>query len=161
MKISKGNPILVSSCLTGINCRYDGRNKLNSRVINFLKGKIYVTVCPELFSGFTIPHLPSEISGGDGKDVLIGKAKVVNSQGVDVTAEYIRGALITLEIAKKKGVLSAILKDRSPACGVSFIHKGKFKGELKKGIGVTAAVLMNNGIKVLSEELNCPGTDPD
>jgi len=144
--------ILVSACLTGTKCRYNGGHKLSPEVMGFLKGKEFISICPELLSGFSVPHPPSEIIGGNGKDVLEGNAKVVNVDGTDVTGEYIQGALLTLKSAVENSVNIAILKEKSPACGVNYIHNGKFRGELTGGNGVTAAILDKHGIKVFSEK---------
>lgn len=133
---------LVSKCLLGENCKYNGTNNKNEAVISFLKDKNYISVCPECLGGLTIPRNPSEISG----------EKVISSLGDDVTDMFKKGAEKTLEIAKINNVNIAILKQRSPSCGCGFIYDGTFSKTVKKGNGVTADLLLKNNIKILTEE---------
>ena len=104
-----------------------------------------------LLGGLDTPRSPAEIQGGDGFDVLCGKAKVVNKAGEDVTAQYVKGAEIVLELCKKYGVTEAVLKEKSPSCGCGRIYDGTFTGTLTDGDGVTAALMKENGIKVYGE----------
>ena len=90
--------------------------------------------------------------GGDGDDVLDGKAKVITKYGKDVTDAFIKGAYETLNIALETGATTVILKERSPSCGGTMIYSGEFNGKKKDGHGVTAALLKRNGIKIFSEE---------
>jgi len=143
---------LVSACLVGINCMYDGKNKLNSKVFKkFRKGEL-IPVCPEQLGGLPTPREIQEIVAGQGEDVLKGKAKVMTASGRDVTKNFIRGAEETLMIAKSLGIKEAVLKSRSPSCGCKQIYDGSFSGKLKRGEGVTAAILKNNGVKVVTEK---------
>lgn len=144
--------VLISACLLGVNCKYNGKNNLKEEVKKHLKEQNIVPICPEQLGGLSTPRLPAEIKGGNGEDVLKGKAKVINIDGVDVTAEFIKGAYETLKIAKSLGATKAILKARSPSCGYGQIYNGSFKGVLSAGSGVTTALLMQNGIEVCSEE---------
>ena len=149
-KISNGVK-LVSACLLGVNCRYNGKNKLNKKIVEFCQKEKCLAVCPEAFGKLPIPRQPAEIFEGDGKDVLIGKAKVKNKNGKDVTKEFILGANKCLKLAKAFKVKEVILKSNSPSCGSGKIYDGTFSGKLKKGDGVTAALLKQNRIKVKTE----------
>ncbi|WP_313798949.1 DUF523 domain-containing protein [Cytobacillus sp.] len=144
--------ILVSSCLAGLEVRYNGTHSLDHRISKLVGENKAVTICPELLGGFLTPREPAEIVGGDGGDVLDGKAKVVEKSGKDVTELYIKGAYATLEKAKKINATAVVLKENSPSCGSSMIYNGEFKGKKIVGNGVTSALLKRNGLQVLSEE---------
>ncbi|MCG8539931.1 MAG: DUF523 domain-containing protein [Clostridia bacterium] len=144
--------ILVSACLLGLDCRYDGSNVLNRELMDFLKGKEYTVVCPEQLGGLTTPRKPCEIVGGDGSSVLEGISKVVDNQGRDVSKQFIKGAEETLKIIKLYNIKTAILKSGSPSCGSINIHDGSFSGKLIRGKGVTTALLEQNSIVVLTEK---------
>lgn len=144
--------IVVSACLVGENCKYSGGNNKNETVLEYLKDKEYITICPECSGGLSTPREPAEIIGGEGKDVIEGKCEVVSRIGVNVTKEYMKGAQISLEEAKKYYVELVILKEGSPSCGVNKIHNGEFKGIKIDGKGVTAALFEKNGIKIISEK---------
>lgn len=144
--------ILVSSCLAGLKVRYNGTDSLDNRIQKLLSENKAITVCPELLGGFPIPREPAEIVGGDGEDVLNGKAIVVEKSGRDVSDLYVNGAYVTLKKAQELGATTIILKDYSPSCGSSMIYNGEFKGNKVTGIGVTTALLRRNGLKVISEE---------
>lgn len=141
---------LVSACLLGERCRYDGSSKPNREVILLSKKEELIAVCPERLGGLDTPREPSEITGGDGNDVLEGRARVVSKDGKDVSENFVRGAHAVLEVAQKKGITEALLKSKSPSCGCGKIHDGTFSGKLKEGDGVTAALLKKNGIGVVS-----------
>lgn len=136
----------------GINCKYNGKNNENPRLIKLLEEKGFLPVCPEELGGLTTPRLPAEIQGGEGKDVLDGRAKVINVEGEDVTEQFIRGAEETVKLAKNMDVHFAVLKARSPSCGAGDIYDGSFSGRLTKGEGVTTALLKKHGIEVYTEE---------
>ncbi|HBT19969.1 MAG TPA: DUF523 domain-containing protein [Peptococcaceae bacterium] len=142
--------ILISACLIGINCKYNGGNN----ALSFLDKlpKCIIPICPEQLGGLPTPRPQAEIVCGDGSDVLEGNAKVITKNGVDVTKNFIFGAEQTLKIAQFCGAKEAILKSHSPSCGSGFIYDGSFKGKLKKGDGVAAALLKKNGIKVITEK---------
>lgn len=144
--------ILVSSCLAGLEVRYNGTHCLNQKIRQMLEQKKAITVCPELLGGFSTPREPAEIIDGDGADVLDGKAKVIEKSGRDVTDLYIEGAYITLRKAQELQVTAVVLKEYSPSCGSSMIYNGEFKGNKIPGDGVTSALLKRNGINVVSEE---------
>ena len=134
--------ILVSACLLGHACRYDGQSKPHAGVAELLKKHTLVPICPEVQGGLPTPRPPAEIQGN----------RVVNSEGRDVTDCYQRGAQAALELAKILSADTAILKQRSPSCGSGQIHNGKFDGGLVDGWGVTAQLLRDNGITVYSED---------
>ena len=142
--------ILVSSCLLGNNVKYSGGNNGHELLMKYRQ---YLTaVCPECLGELPIPRPPAELQGGDGHAVLAGRARVCNKEGLDVTGNFRQGARLALELAKKHGVRVAILKANSPSCGNVQIYNGKFDGGKITGAGVTAALLMENGIKVYSEK---------
>lgn len=139
---------IVSACLLGVNCNFEGKNWLNTEVLDeFKKGGLF-PVCPEVFGGLSVPRVPAEIQGGTGADVLSGKAKVVNMEGVDVTSQFLKGANEALRIAQAVGAKEALLTEKSPSCGCGKIFDGSFKDKFVTGDGVTAALFKNNCIKV-------------
>ena len=135
--------ILVSACLLGICCRYDGRGNPNDAVLSLLNRDdiTLIPVCPEQLGGLSTPRIPSERRG----------ERVVNRSGEDVTSQFIRGAEEALRIAKLYGCQVAVLKERSPSCGCGRIYDGTFSGKLTDGDGVTAELLRREGIKVYGE----------
>lgn len=124
---------LVSSCLTGLCTRYDNTIKHNTECSTFLKNHICIPICPEQLGGLSTPRTPANITGGDGHDVLQGKATVCSRDGTDLTAAFIHGAKQVLHIAESQAISGICLKARSPSCAVSGT------------IGVTAALLQQNG----------------
>ncbi|WP_040330188.1 DUF523 domain-containing protein [Clostridium ihumii] len=145
--------ILVSACLCGVNCKYNGENNLDERVLKLLQEGKAIPVCPEQLGGQETPRLAHEIVDGDGELVLKGEAKILSPDGKeDVTKEFVKGATETLNIAKNIGAQYAILKARSPSCGFGKIYDGTFSGNKIDGNGVTAELLHKNGIKIFTEE---------
>jgi len=144
--------ILVSSCLTGLKVRYNGTHNLDDRLAKLIEENKAVAVCPELLGELSIPREPAEIVGGDGEDVLGGKAKIMVKSGKDVTDPYIKGAYATLEMAKKLSATLVVLKENSPSCGSTMIYNGEFKNKKVVGNGVTSSLLKRNGFKVISEQ---------
>ncbi|MEG1254734.1 DUF523 domain-containing protein [Clostridium sp.] len=145
--------ILVSGCLCGINCKYDGKNNLNERVLELMRQGKAIPVCPEQLGGQQTPRVAHEIIDGDGAMVLDGKCRVMGTDiNDDVTAEFIKGAEETLNIAKQMNINVAILKARSPSCGKAMIYDGTFSGEKKPGNGVAAELLIRNNIKIYTED---------
>ncbi|MEH7336920.1 DUF523 domain-containing protein [Neobacillus drentensis] len=144
--------ILVSSCLAGLEVRYNGSHSVDNRIRKWLQENKVITVCPELLGGFLTPREPAEIIGGDGEDVLDGKAKVVEKSGRDVTELYIKGAYDTFRKAKEVNATIIVLKEYSPSCGSTMIYNGEFKAKKVVGNGVTTALLKRNGLRVISEE---------
>lgn len=143
--------LLVSSCLAGKACRYDGTSCLQERIQQLSEDNLAIMVCPEQIGGLPTPREPAEIVGGTGEDVLNGKAEVITKSGANVTKQFISGASKTLEIAKEINPSVIILKENSPSCGSSFIYDGSFAGMKKSGDGVTAALLKKEGFTVISE----------
>lgn len=144
--------ILVSSCLAGVKCRYNGTASLNEKIQELVDDNKAMLVCPELLGGFLTPREPAEIIGGYGNDVLEGRAKVIEKSGKDVTDLYINGAVRTLELANLNKVSCVVLKEYSPSCGSKMIYDGSFQNKKIAGDGVTSALLKREGIKVISEE---------
>jgi len=142
--------ILISSCLMGQPVRYDGAAKrvANPHLTRWLAAGRLIAFCPELAGGFAVPRLPAEIEpGADAQDVLTGNARILDIAGNDVTAGFLTGAQATLVAAQKANCRHAILTDGSPSCGSGFIYSGNFDGVKRDGVGVTAAVLVQNGIR--------------
>ena len=136
--------VLISACLLGDNVKYSGGNNLTPELVTLLEKynvKI-VKICPECFAGLPIPRVPSEIRGD----------KVFSKDGWDITEEFLSGAEKTYQIAKRKRVDFAILKERSPSCGSTHIYDGSFSGNIIPGQGITAKRLTEEKIKVFSEE---------
>lgn len=144
--------ILVSSCLAGLEVRYNGTHCLDHKISKLIEENKAIPVCPELLGGFSTPREPAEIIGGIGDDVLDGKAKVVEKSGRDVTEMYLKGAYATLKKAKEVNANVVVLKEHSPSCGSSMIYNGEFKSKKMVGNGVTTALLKRNGLQVISEE---------
>ncbi len=151
-KAPKETPKLVSACLLGINCRYDGQNNLNEKVMRLVEKEVLIPVCPEQLGGLGTPREPMGVIGGGGSEVLDGKARVINRSNKDVTENLARGAEETLKIARSSGAREAIFKARSPSCGCGKIHDGTTPNKLIEGDGVTAALLKRNGIHVITED---------
>lgn len=152
----------ISGCLSFFNCRYDGKgfNDFDlSKAEAILKKELntdkieFYPICPEQLGGLSTPRIPSEIIGGDGKDVWNGKAKVISKEGKDVTENFKKGALEVLNFAQKFDIKAFLLKEKSPSCGSNTIYAGKFDGSKKDGVGVTTALLEKHGIKVISDAL--------
>lgn len=144
--------IVVSSCLAGLTVRYNKSHCLDKRIKQLIEDGKAISLCPELLGGFSIPREPAEIIGGEGHDVLDGTASVVTKSGIDVTKQYIKGAYLTLKKVQEVHATAVILKEYSPSCGSEKIYNGEFNGKKTEGRGVTAALLEENGIKVVSEE---------
>lgn len=143
--------ILISSCLVGEHVRYDGGTQGQKSLIQLIEEGHAIHACPELLGGLMVPRAPAEIIGGDGFDVLDGRAQVITNTGKDVTAAFIQGAQATLKILKDNAIDTVILKANSPSCGNVQIYDGTFSGSKKQGLGVTSALLNRHGIKVMSE----------
>ncbi|NPV42971.1 MAG: DUF523 domain-containing protein [Firmicutes bacterium] len=144
--------VLISGCLIGINCKYNGSNNKTREIVELVKKGLAVPFCPEQLGGLPTPRYASEIQQGSGEDVLEGRARVINQIGQDVTENFKRGAEEALKLAKILGTKFAILKSKSPSCGYGKIYDGSFSGVLVNGNGVTAALFLKNGIKVITEK---------
>jgi len=144
-------PVLVSACLLGRTCRYDGRHNRDSALERelALKGLAAVPFCPEEAGGLGTPRPPAWIQGGDAAAVLRGAARVVTDAGADVTAGFLEGARGALLLCAARGIQQAYLKERSPSCGARSTHAD---GGLVPGPGVTAALLQSHGIAVTGVE---------
>ena len=152
---AKTRPILISRCLLGEPCRYNGEAKADERVLEFLKdkteGKDYFAVCPEVSGGLPIPRSPGEIDGGSAKAVWDGDGKVIGKNGEDYTEAFIKGAEEVLAKAEETGAGIALLKERSPSCGSHQVYDGTFSGKKVNGTGVCAYLLKKHKIRVFSE----------
>ncbi|SFP66841.1 DUF523 domain-containing protein [Caldicoprobacter faecalis] len=144
--------ILVSACLAGICCKYNGGNNGIPLIKELVKQGKAILLCPEQLGGLPTPRLPAEIKGGSARDVLQGKASVVREDGADVTENFIRGAREVLKFCQEMGIRRAILKSKSPSCGKGLVYDGTFTGKLVEGNGVTAQLLIDDGIEVMTEE---------
>jgi uncharacterized protein YbbK (DUF523 family) len=138
---------LVSACLAGINCRYDGGNSRISELEELVKSGIAIALCPEVISGLGIPRIGCEIIR-----LSDGSRKVINKEGKDLTEAFIDGAQKTLDIVKILGINKAILKARSPSCGYGKVYNGNFNGKLIEGNGITADLLAKNGVEIYNED---------
>ena len=138
--------IIVSACLVGINCKYNGDNNDNHKVKEYLKDKEYIIICPEQLGGLTTPRNPSEIIN------INGERKVFTCDNIDVTKNFINGAKESLKIAKIYNCKKALLKEGSPSCGCNFIYDGTFSGKKIPGQGITTTLFKENNIEVFSEK---------
>ena len=135
--------------MANLNCRWDGANCSSLAVETLVRTGEAIPACPEQLGGLTTPRSPAEIQSGDGADVLKGESRVLNRDGEDVTAQFVKGAKEFLRIARKYGAKEAILKQGSPSCGFGRIVR---KGKDVEGSGITARILEENGIRVVSIE---------
>lgn len=134
--------IMVSACLAGENCKYNGGNNRNEKVTALFAGNHIITFCPEVMGGLSTPRIPSEIRSG----------VVVNRAGISVDREFRLGAEKTLKIAEREQPDLIILQSRSPSCGVKQRYDGSFSGMLVDGSGVTAELLLRHGFPVMDVE---------
>ena len=132
---------VISACLCGVPCRYDGKIKADGECVKLYEDGKAVLVCPEVMGGLTTPRTACEIVGD----------KVVSKTGEDKTKQYKNGAVAVLALCKLHGIKKAILKEKSPSCGCEFVYDGTFTGNLIKGKGVTAALLIQNGIDTVAK----------
>ena len=137
----KMEKLLISACLLGVSCRYDGKSKPMADIDKLMEKYELVPVCAEIFGGLPTPRVAAEIC----------EDKVITGDGRDVTAEYEKGAEEVLRLAKLFGCKKALLKEKSPSCGNGMIHNGKFDGGLVPGFGKTAELLLKNDIAVFGE----------
>ena len=138
-------PIMISACLLGIHSRYDGQNAPCGGLIGFVTSSPFIPFCPEQLGGLPTPRPPAMMKGGDGRDVLSGTARIINSEGEDVTRAFRKGAQEAMRLAQLSGTSMAIMKDRSPSCGLRTPYCENPSGF---GIGITAALFESNGIKI-------------
>ena len=133
--------ILISACLLGINCRYNGQTKELADYKKLMKKHTLIPVCPEILGGLPTPRTPVEIHNG----------RCINKDGVDVTEQFERGAKEVLRIAQLYNCDTVIFQERSPSCGSNHIYDGSFSGTLIEGDGITAKLLKEHGIKVIGD----------
>ena len=133
--------IAVSSCLLGINCKYNGKSNYNEDIIKLKERYEIIPICPEVLGGLPTPRIPSEIINN----------KVINQEGTDVTLEYVTGANKALQILKENNIKIVILKAKSPSCGKGEIYDGTFSHTIIEGNGITAKLFLENDILVLNE----------
>jgi uncharacterized protein YbbK (DUF523 family) len=146
----KDKKVVISACLVGINCKYNNGNNYNEKVVNKLLNKeLVLLVCPEIIFG--VPRKKIWYQNGDGEDVINKRknAKIINSDGKNVSLKLINSCKKICSIVKKYGIKEAILKERSPSCGVNFVY---INNELTKGCGLLTAMLKKQKVKVISEE---------
>jgi uncharacterized protein YbbK (DUF523 family) len=145
--------ILISACLLGKRVRYDGNTLTvtDQKLQDWISKGWVASVCPEVDAGMSIPRVPAEISNDDGHQVLLGEANVRTKTGDDVTAFFLKGARIALDLCLKHNVKVAVLSESSPSCGSSTIYDGRFSATKIEGVGVTTALLQNNGIQVFNQ----------
>jgi uncharacterized protein YbbK (DUF523 family) len=137
---------LVSACLAGVNCRYDGKDSANELVMELVNQGRAIPVCPEQLGGLTTPRISCELVNQPGY------RKIINKEGIDRTEEFLLGAERTLAIAKALGLKKAIMKAKSPSCGCGQIYDGTFSGRLIPGNGIAVELLLQNGIEVITEK---------
>jgi uncharacterized protein YbbK (DUF523 family) len=134
---NKSECCLVSSCLIGLCTRYDGCSRPDSRCLTRLRHCHYIPVCPEQLGGLATPRIAADLTDGDGEAVLDGRARVISKEGADVTRQFLAGAEAVLQIAQGQNIRLALLKARSPSCGMT------------PQLGVTAALLHRHGIRLI------------
>lgn len=147
-----GKFYLISACLLGHKVRYDGRDCLVKELVDHLLPDQYVTICPEVSGGLPIPRPAAEIQSGDGRDVLLYQAHVIDINGTDVSDAFIKGAYAALDLAQRFQATHVILKATSPSCSSKLIYDGSFTGNKIQGDGVTAALLKQHDIEVMTED---------
>ena len=138
--------ILISACLVGTNCKYNGKNNYNEKAVKLLKSGQAIPICPEQLGGLPTPRTPSEIK------IIEGKSHVIDKDGNDRTEQFYKGAEEVLSLAKKLNIKTAVLQSRSPSCGVGKIYNGNFERQLIDGNGVLAQLLIDNGVSVIDIE---------
>jgi uncharacterized protein YbbK (DUF523 family) len=138
-------PVLISGCLLGVECRYDGGHSRVEEIIEKAQEMQFIPICPEQLGGLPTPRAPSNIVKGDGKGVLAGHARVINTLGEDVTEAFIKGAQESLKLARLTGAKKVILKNKSPSCGLNTPYCETDTGY---GLGITAALLLSAGIEI-------------
>ena len=152
MTRSELSKVLVSACLLGQPVRYDGRSSGHPDLLQTWQreGRV-VPLCPEVAGGLPTPRPPAEIPGGQGGAVLDGETQVVTVGGEDVSAQFLAGARLALELVRRHGIRVAVLKSGSPSCGNRLVYDGTFSGTKVSGEGVTSALLRREGVQVFSE----------
>lgn len=144
--------ILISSCLLGNPARFDGQAKPCQLLTKYKDSGHFLPICPECAGQLPIPRPPAEIQKGNGADVWQNRCRVLDRNGLDVTENFCKGAIVCAKLAKKYKITAAILKERSPSCGVHAVYDGSFSKTTLPSQGVAAAYLAAQGYKLYSEE---------
>jgi uncharacterized protein YbbK (DUF523 family) len=152
MELPADEQIVVSACLAGVACTHEAQPKTRDWAVDLVASGRAVLVCPEVAGGLPIPRPAAEIVDGTGEDVIAERARVISEDGDDVTQQYMAGARKAADAARAANATLAVLKARSPSCGCGQIYDGSFRGELRAGDGVTAAMLKAAGLSVVSDE---------
>lgn len=135
--------VLVSACLLGVNCKYNGGNNYKEELLKKLADLEIIPFCPEIAGGLPTPRPASEINN----------KKVINIEGEDVTINFVKGATEALNLCQLLGIKKAILKAKSPSCGYGEVYDGTFTSKLVSGNGITAELLKENGIEVINDNV--------
>ncbi len=138
---------IVSACLAGELCRYDGKSNTDEKIKTLVDGGSAITICPEVLGGLSVPRTRCEL-----RINVNGTAEIIGEDNNDYTECFIRGAFLSLEIARKNNITQAILKSKSPSCGCGLIYDGTFTGMLVAGNGITAELFIQSGIEVFTGE---------
>ncbi len=146
-------PIMISACLMGVHCRYDGGHAICRALVDFSPAVPFIPFCPEQLGGLPTPRPPANIKNGDGHDIFTGQAKIINAVGEDVTDAFRKGAQEAYALARLSGSSLAVMKSRSPSCGLKTPYCEKTTGI---GIGVTAAYFESHGLKVFELDRDDP-----
>lgn len=141
---------VISACLMGFSCRYNGKSKFCKYLDIYLRKHILIPLCPEQLGGLSTPREKAEIETGDGFYVINNNAKVFSKNGRDVTKFFLKGAYEVLNFVKNYNIQLAYFQEKSPSCGVNKIY---INGILSNGCGVTTALLIENNIKVLGVDV--------
>jgi uncharacterized protein YbbK (DUF523 family) len=138
---------IVSACLAGEKCRYDGNSNAEDMIKELVENGSALPICPELLGGLAVPRPRCEMRKSDN-----GSAEIIGEDGNNYTEQFLRGATLSIEAALKNGITHAILKSKSPSCGCGLIYDGTFSGKLIRGNGITAELFIKSGIKVITGE---------
>lgn len=138
--------ILISACLVGLNCKYNGKNNYDEKALQLVKNGEAIPICPEQLGGLSTPRNSAEIK------IINNVVHVFDNENKDVTDAFVKGANEVLKLAKELNVKKVILQSRSPSCGVGKIHSGNFDGKLIDGNGILAQMLIDNDIEVIDIE---------
>ena len=138
--------ILISACLVGLNCKYNGKNNYDEKALQLVKNGEAIPICPEQLGGLSTPRNSAEIK------IINNEVHVFDNENKDVTDAFVKGANEVLKLAKELNVKKVILQSRSPSCGVGKIYSGNFDGKLIDGNGILAQMLIDNDIEVIDIE---------
>ena len=138
--------ILISACLVGLNCKYNGKNNYDEKALQLVKSGEAIPICPEQLGGLSTPRNSAEIK------IINNEVHVFDNENKDVTDAFVKGANEVLKLAKELNVKKVILQSRSPSCGVGKIYSGNFDGKLIDGNGILAQMLIDNDIEVIDIE---------